>query len=375
MKKIWITIGLIAVVVLVILLAVTQTKKEPGEIKIGSILSLTGRGAKFGIDSKNAIDLAVEKINTSNEYPFTLKVIYEDDKGEASTAVSALRKLIEVDNVPVIVGFILSNNALACAPIAESKKVNLLITNASAEKIKDAGDYIFRIRETAATNGKEMAKYSRDTLNVNTSAILYANAENGVSYAQAFRDKSIELGGKILLSEAFEEGEKDFRSLILKIKEKDPEAVYLAGLPPEMGQILYQSKEQGFRPKFWLGSSGAEDPMLIEIAKEGAEDLIISSPPFDLYSEDEKVQNFVKKYKAKYNYEPGPPGANAYDAIYIIAEVIKKYGKTADDIKRGLYQVKNYNGVGGNITIDEFGEVQRPVLFKKVINGRFEIIR
>lgn len=378
MKKVFrvksIIYGLVAILLVFTVLTLGCAKKEK-EIKIGAILSLTGRVAKYGEDSKRGIDLALEEINNDKSYPFSLKVIYEDDRAETAVAVSALRKLIDVDKVPIIVGFILSNNALACAPIAESEKVNLLITCASAEKIKYAGDYIFRIRESALIHGKKMAKYARNILSISTAACLFANAENGYSYSNAFKEEFLALGGEILISEKFEVGEKDFRSLITKAKEKSPDAVYLAGLPNELGQILYQARELNFKPKYWLGSAGADDPKLIEIAKDGAEGFIISSLPFDPTSPSQKVKDFIQNHQNIYGSQPDVLTANGYDAIYIIAEVIKNYGKTAEDIKNGLYLVKDFEGVGGKISFDEYGEAQRHVLFRKVIDGKFQIIR
>ena len=376
MKKLYGIILCILVITAILSISlVTSGCNQKKEIKIGVILSLTGKVTKYGEDSKRGMDIAVEEINAGKKYPFSLKLLYEDDKAEATTAVSALRKLIEVDRVPIIVGFILSNNALACAPIAESKKVNILITCASAEKIKDAGDYIFRIRESAAIHGREMANYARNTLTINEVAILYANAENGYSYSRAFQEEFLKLGGTIVFTESFEEGEKDFRSLITKAKAKNPEGVYLAGLPIELGLILQQSKELKFEPKNWIASSGAEDPKLIEIAKGAADGLIISSPPFDPSSSNEKVKDFVKSYQKQYNSEPAVLAANGYDAVYIIADVIRQYGSSSEEIKTGLYHIKDFEGVGGRISLDEFGEAQRPVLFKKVINEKFEIIK
>jgi len=344
------------------------------DIKIGVILPLTGRAAKYGEDSKNGMDLAIEEIRKSNKYPFILEAIYEDSRGESATAVSAFQKLSEVDKTPVVTGLILSNSALACAPIANSKKTVLFSTSASAEKMKDAGDFVFRLRESGIIHGKEMAKYARDSLKITNIAIIFANAENGITYSDAFQKEFLSLGGKVVFSEAYNEGETDFRSLLIKARGEKPDGVYLAGLAVEMGYILRQAREINFKPNFWLASPGAENPKLIEIAQDASEGLIITSPPFDPNSKEKKVRDFVENYQKKYGAPPEVLAANGYDAIFIIAEVISKYGRSGEDIKNGLYKVKGFKGVGGEISFDELGEVQKPVLFKKVQNKKFEIL-
>ena len=366
--------ALIIVLVIATLTLCFGCAREPEEIRIGVILPLTGRAAKYAEDSMNGMALALNKINKSNKYPFILKVIYEDSKGNPSTAVSAFQKLREVDRVPIITGLILSNSALACAPIANSRKVVLLSTSASAEKMKDAGDFVFRLRESGIIHGKEMAKYARNSLKITNIAVIFANAENGITYSESFQKEFLSLGGKVLFSEGYNEGETDFRSLLIKAKSKNPEGLYLAGLAVEMGYILRQAREINFEPNFWLGSPGAENLKLIEIAEDASEGLIITSPPFNPNSKEKKVKDFIENYQKRYGSPPEVLAANGYDAIAIIAEIINKYGRTSEDVKNGLYKVKNFQGIGGEITFDEFGEVQKPVLFKKIHSKRFIIL-
>lgn len=374
-RNLWIGIGILAVLVLAIVLVVTQLKEKPEEIKIGIILPLTGRAAKYGEDSKRGMDLALEEINRSGKYPFKLKAIYEDSEGQPATAVSAFQKLSDLDKVHIVTGLILSNDALACAPIANSKKVVLFSTSASAEKMRDAGDFVFRLRESGVIHGKEMAEYARKELKIANVAVIFANAENGITYSDAFEEAFVSLRGEILFSEAYNEGETDFRSILMKAKVKGPEGVYLAGLAVEMGYILRQAHEINFNPNFWLASPGAENPKIFDIAQDACEGLIITSPPFDLNSKDENVTRFVSLYEKKYRSPPEVLAANGYDAIFIIADVINRYGQTGQDIKDGLYSVKGFKGVGGEISFDEFGEVEKPVLFKKVVNKKFQIMR
>jgi len=372
MKKFWIAIGIIVVVALAMIVFVTQTKKKPMEIKIGVVLPLTSEAAVYGEWSKNGMELAAKELNQAKQSP-RIKLIYEDSKSTPQGDVDAFQKLISFDKTPVTVGFILSNGALACAPIANSSKVVLLSTSASTEKFKDAGDYVFRLRESGIIHGNQMAKYAEHYLNARTAGLFYANAENGITYAGSFGEEFKSLGGKIVFDEKYTEKETDFRSMLSKLEEKKPDVVYLAGLAPDMGNILRQAKEVGIKTQ-WLASPGAENPKIIHLAKEAAESLIFTTPAFNAESDEKNIKNFVERYKNTYGEMPGFLAANGYDAIMILYEIVKKYGVSSEDIKKGLYQTKNFPGVGGRVSFDEFGEVVKPVLFKKIVDGNFVVL-
>lgn len=145
MRKIWIGVGIVAIVILAIGLIAIQTKKEPGEIKIGAILPLTGDSALYGESIKKGIDLAVEQINSEEGVKGRkVTVIYEDSKAVPSVGVASFQKLISIHRVPVVIGDAVSSVTLAIAPIAEKNKVVILSPLSSAPAITEAGDFIFR---------------------------------------------------------------------------------------------------------------------------------------------------------------------------------------------------------------------------------------
>ena len=146
------------------------------EIKIGVILPLTGPAGKYGKWARDGIELAVEEIRKTDP---SLKVIFEDNEGNPSKGVSAFLKLVKADKVPVVMDLILSQVALAVAPVAERNKVVMLSIGASAEKLKYAGDYVFRIRESSREHSRKAAEYALRITKV--AGVIFLNAENGLS--------------------------------------------------------------------------------------------------------------------------------------------------------------------------------------------------
>ena len=338
--------------------------------KIGVILPLTGKGANYGEWSKNGLDLVVKEINSLHDYPYHLELVYEDDEGIPKNGVTAFQKLISIHKPSVVTGLILSKVALSVAPIAEENKIVLLSTGASSDALRTAGDYVFRIRESGIFHGHSMAEYVVKDLDIKNVGVLYANAENGITYAEAFKEKVLELGEKIEFYEAFNEDETDFRTYLIKAKNRDIKVLYVPGLATEIGKILRQAKELGLEIQF-LSSPGAQNPKLIEIAGQAAEGLIYTYPGFNPDSSDTLVQEFVKRYEKGYGKTPEFLAANSYDAIKILAQVFESHGITSDQIKNGLYSVKDYHGVAGTLSFDEYGDVIKSVALKTMKNGEF----
>ena len=279
-------------------------------------------------------------------------------------------KLISVQNLSVVTGLISSRMAVACAPIAEQNQVVLLSTGASSDEIRNAGDYIFRVRESGIIHGQSAADYIWKKWNTAKIGVLYLNAESGITYADALKKRFLELGGQIDLYEAYNVGEIDFRTQLFKAKDKKIEILYVPGEAPEISQMLKQTKELGLEIQF-LSSPGAENPKLIEIVGAAAENLIYTYPAFNPDSSGEIVKQFTARYLEKFGTKPEFIAANSYDAIKILADVFKKYGYKSDQIKDGLYKTQNYNGVSGNLSFDEYGDVIKPIMFKTVKNGQF----
>lgn len=355
--------------VLVALAACGESK--PKEYKIGSILALSGRGKTYSEEAKKGMELAVEQLNAGEFKETPIRLIEADSGSDSAKAVEELRTMADQEHVPVVVGMIMSDEVLAAAPESTKKKVVILSPNASSDDIKNAGDYVFRNRESAALQSEAIARAAVERFARKKIAILHSTSANAISYRDAFVDALVGLGAPIPSMISYEEGKTDYTKEIAQLQAKQPDAVYLAGLDKEMGLILKEAKEAGFAPQFFA-SAGAISANLLETAGPAAEGLVSGSAPFDADSEEPHVRAFVAAYEKRYGERPGRIAANAYDAVHIVASVFQKGATDADTVKAGLYAVKDYPGVGGTTTFDSFGEVQKPIVLFEVQGGRFK---
>jgi branched-chain amino acid transport system substrate-binding protein len=343
----------------------TQKSKVPKEIKIGAILPLTGDGAKYGEEAKNGIELALEEIKD-----IKIKLIYEDDGGTSVGAINAFNKIVTINKVPVVVGPMYSSTALAVAPLGQKEKVIVFSPSASSPDLTNAGDYFFRNFPSDVYEGSEMAKYAYKVLNLKTVVILSLNLDYGTGLTKVFKKEFESLGGQILSVDFYNQGTTDFRTQLTKIKSLNPDALYLPGMYAEIGLVLKQAKEMGVKTQL-LSCVGFNNPKVLTIAGNTADGVYFARPYYDTESQDMQLKTFVEHFKKKYGIEPGIYAAHAYDAMKIIALVIKNGSYTANNIKTALHLIKNYPGVTGNTSFDKNGDVIKPIMIMKVGKGEF----
>ena len=337
-------------------------------IKIGAVISLSGKAAPFGEMIRTGADMAVEEIN--EEGKINLKIIYEDTGGDDTKAVTSAKKLINVDNVNIIIGAAKSSSTLAMAPVTEKEKVILFTPISGSEDITNAGDYVFRNREGAVANGKAMAIFLKDQQITNV-AVLVAQSPNSLTYSENFIKEFENLGGKIVFSTEYLPEEVDFKTEIMKIKNSKAEAVYLATSVGVDGIVIVkQLVELGFEGLV-TGSNALESEDFLIGAGDAAEGVLLTSPKFDI--ENPEIQDYRIKYNSLYGKDSSPYAANSYDAVYILKDAIISCGGDDDTacIRDYIYGIKDYFGISGITTFNEDGDVIKPISIKVVRNGEF----
>lgn len=374
-KKRNIILASIIVAAVIIIFFIFYQPKKITEINIGVITPLTGEGATYGEATKQGLDLAAEEINGKGGIKEKeIKLIYEDSQIRPEPATNAIHKLITVNRVPVIIGAFGSSVTLSIAPIAEKNEVVLFSGSSTADAIKNSGDYIFRNVPPNSAQGKTAAIFAVDKLKIKEAAILYINNDYGISLKKAFMEVFNSKEGKILITENYNQGDRDFRTQLSKIKEKNPILIFYPGHYQESGLILKQARELGIKSTF-IGGDGSYSPELIKIAGDVAEGSFYTLMGLGYGIMDEEIDRFIKAFERKYSVEPGVYSAYAYDALMIIVEAIEKGGYSSNEIKNALYSIKDFKGVTGITNFDEFGEVDKLFAIYIVKGGKFELYR
>lgn len=359
-------------VFLVFTLSVFQCKNSKEKYyEIGFIGPLTGDAAYYGQMVKDATELAKEEINNKGGINgYKLKILYEDDQLQPQKGVSAFNKLVDVNNVPIVIQAAGSGVMLAEAPLAEKRKVVLISPTCSNDKIKYAGDYIFRTWPSDSYQGEIWARFAYDSLKARSAAIVSIKNEYGEGLREEFKKRFTDLGGIIILDESFQPSETNFKTILGKIKEKNPNIVFLPTLYKEAGLMLKQAKELNIKTQF-VGTDGNFAPELIKLSNGGAEGMLITNMNWDPLSKDSLISNFVTNFRNKYKKEPEVYAAAGYDCLYVIAKTMEVGKNDPENIKNELYKIHDLKGVTGTISFDKYGEVNMKYAFFKVRDNQF----
>ena len=338
--------------------AAVDTSIPAPPFRIGVMDSITGVGETYGNVAAHAKQMAADEINSSGGVNGRkLELVIEDSKCNAQDAITAFRKLTEVDGVKIILGTSCSGAMLGVAPLAEENGVVLFSGLASNPDIADAGDYIFRTQisdvEVGISTGKVLWSDGIRTLATFTEETDYAEGVRRTSV-----DQFTKLGGKIVAEERFSSDITDFRTQLTKLFEMNPDALHIS---PQSefagGTIVKQSRELGYDGPIY-GETISVGTAALEIAAEAATGMraITAAPDPD----NQKAQQVISDFRERYNYVTLPWHlGSAYDDVYITAECLKKTGddQDADGFRDCLYGITWSGAIGENYSFDDKGEV------------------
>lgn len=368
MKKLW--IGGLAVVLIAALVIVSVTTIRHENVVIGAILPLTGDVASYGVAIRQGIEIAIDKVNQGGGVSGkSISVLCEDDRADPKEGVAAARKLISINGVEVIIGAVPSSVTLAIAPVAETAKIVLISPASSSPKITNAGDYVFRNYPSDELEGSLVAEFALKH-NFSTAAILTINNDYGMGLNRVFNATYAGTGGRVVFNETFSEGTSDFRSLLAKVKGNEPNCIFVVGYSKELGTLIKQAREMGITSQF-LSTVNFYDIQSIITGGTAVEGVIFSSPVFDATSREANVQEFVTAFKKRFGKEPDVWSAHGYDALLLVVDAMRSKGTSSEEVRRGLYGIKDFPGVSGKTTFDNNGDVIKEARFLTVKNGEF----
>lgn len=332
------------------------------EIVIGGVFHLTGPGAFWGTAEYNAATLAIEEINAEGGIDgVPLKMIVEDGKTDFPQTATAFMKLIEVDIVPVIVGP--TWFAQVASPIADVKKVAVI--SPSGGTVPQPSPYFFDVWPTERQEVIPLVAFMKSQ-NYTRIAVVYSQNDWSVSMKDNFVDEASRQSLHIVKEFATAPDESDFRTVILELKQLSIDAIYAPfAFYPGQGAFSKQAKELNLALPFY-SSSGTENPILLEAYPE------IEGTIYPYPARDEKEQEFLDKYEARFDSPPAPSAAYAYDSVRLVAEALRSGAATSAEIADYLRSVRDYQGVSNTITFDENGRVtQKPHIIKVIQEGKF----
>jgi branched-chain amino acid transport system substrate-binding protein len=344
-------------------------------IKVGEFASLTGKEATFGQMSHHGTQLAIDEINAAGGVlGKKLELVTEDNQSKPGESATVVRKLISSDKVVAMLGEVASGRSLEAAPICQNSKIPQISPSSTNPKVTEIGDYIFRVCFIDPFQGTVMARFAKNTLKARSVAVFSdASAPYSVGLATFFKEQFAKDGGKIVVEQKYNSGDKDFKAQLTAIKALNPEAIFVPGYYTEAGLIAQQARQLGMsQPLF--GGDGWESTKLTEIGGKAVEGCYFSTH-FSPEAKDPMIETFAKKYKERFNEAPDAMSALGYDSAMILADAIKRAGSTEGaKVRDALAATKDFAGITGKITLDANRNASKSAVILVVKDGQFKYL-
>ena len=345
-------------------------------IPVGEFASLTGKEAAFGNSSHKGTLLAIEDLNRAGGVlGKKLELITEDTRSTPGESATVVRKLISRNSVVAVLGEVASGRSLEGAAVCQPSKIPMISPSSTKPEVTEKGDYIFRVCFIDPFQGKVLATFADKTLKVKNVAMLVdAAAPYSVGLASNFKETFEKLGGKVILEQKFSSGDKDFKAQLTAIKAAAPQAIFAPCYYTEAGLIVRQARELGIEVPIF-GGDGWEAPELLQIGGKAMQDTYYSTH-YSFEDQSPRVQEFVKKFKTRWNNEtPDAMAALGYDSAMILADAIKRAGSTeGPKLRDALAGTANYEGVTGKTTLDQNRNATKPAVILAFKEGTYKYV-
>ncbi len=341
------------------------------QINIGLVLPLSGRlELSFGRYIENALELAKNEINTSQFAGTHINFIIEDSQSTVDGAVAAYNKLID-DGVSVILGPATSSAAKETFPIAGENKVVAISPTSAARGLSALSDYAFRIALTTDVLVPYGVETTHEKHKYKKVATLYdENDAFSTDADQALRKTFEMLGIVVEPAETFMGGDASLKDQLGRIKELEPDAIFVSSLPSEKSIVLREAAALGITVPIILRTLTEAD---VEAAGEAAEGAI-TYVGWGTAVDKPGNQTFIQNYTTKYGLAPNNYAARSYTTLYVLAEAIRNAeSNDPDSIKDALANISDYDTVMGKFSFDENGDAVYEPKVLIVKNGKLEL--
>jgi branched-chain amino acid transport system substrate-binding protein len=334
-----------------------------GPIVIGHYSSMTGSEATFGVSTDNGVKLALAERNARYAAEIAsgapgvkgrkIELITLDDASKTAEAGTAVTRLITEYHVQAILGEVASGSSMAGGAVAQRYHIPMISPSSTNETVTDVGNMISRVCYVDGFQGYVVARFARDVLKATRVGILYDQSSAyskglGVAFGHAFKA----LGGTVVSSQAYTNGDVNLSAQLQTLKDSNPQAIFLPAYYTEAGNYSIQAKKIGITVPL-LGGDGWDSERLAEIGGDSVEGNYYSNH----YSFEEArpaVQNFVANYKRVYGAVPDGLAALGYDAANVLFAAMERSKSLAgDELAQTIAETKDFPGVTGTITLDK----------------------
>ena len=342
-------------------------------ITLADVAELSGSGATVGTNWKNGIDLAVEEINAKGGIlGAKIVVTHADSQSNAGTAKALVEKALDSEPYALL-GPGYSGSVKVTEPLAAEAGIAEIMGGEAAELTKAGNKFVFRTSFGQQSSMPKIAKYMAENLKAKTVAVVYVNNDFGKGGRDTVEKELAARGVKVVLDDSTEAGQADFAADALKVKNANPDVVFIYLNEEESARMLKELRKADIKAPL-VGETTLIGQKVIELSGGAANGAfahvgLTTDAPID------SIKAFRDKFVAKYHYVPDHNGIKGYLAVYMIKAATEKMGKLdSKGLPAALHGLTitaaKEPGILMDVTIDENGDLDRASFLGEVVDGK-----
>lgn len=382
--------------------SIVRTKFKSHPYSIAAIFPMSGKLAPFGTEVLNGIQLALERPKDGGESP-SIGLIVKDTESDRAAFLDELSSVLSDDRPLAVIGPLLSKNLPVMAEMAERTHIPLITPSATAPNLRRFGNYVFSTALTYGHQAKRVAEYAVKNQQFKRFAILYPDTPYGRDLARLFAQEIRQQDGELIVSESYKEGDTDFRAVIGRLKaedlkkygvevqvDNDPaktgirqggkkgkrllyspgfDAVFIPGRSLDVGLLAAQLAFYDIVVPL-LGANGWNTPDFARVADRSVEGSVFVDGFFS-DSTSPVVQEFVERYRKRFQATPSLFAAQGYDAARLAVEAIRRGATSGEAIRDYLMMQHDLPTLSGPSGFSPDGTLNRHVFLIQVKQGKF----
>ncbi len=329
-------------------------------MKIGLIGPTTGDTAFLGEQMKQLMEFVQKEVNDAGGVNGKSVTFYmEDDAGTSSGAATAAQKLVDVTKVDALVGPLFTSCVLAVKPIVNDAKVPTMIPTSADQGIFQENGYVYSLDAANEISVKLSSQYLFHEKGFQKAALLGNYNDQTVDMFQYFNQFWKEYGGEVVYESTYNSGTDDFRTELAQIKQANPDCLWIRADSEEFMSMTRQIVELGLDQVFICTDYQAIQGELFDAVGEQLDGRLIYTQN-GVASDNvtkAKYEDFNSRYTEATGAAPEAHIALMYDCIHLLLDSMKASGaSTGEELRKALSNQKDFVGVTGYITFDEWGK-------------------
>jgi branched-chain amino acid transport system substrate-binding protein len=381
------------------LLASLQAKQKSNQFFIAGVLPLSGKLAPFASEVLSGIQLAVEATRDKAGSP-SVGLIVKDFESDYASFLDDFSELLNTDRPLAVIGPLLSKNLPVMAELAERAHIPLITPTATLPNVRRLGNYVFSTALTYELQAKRIAAYAIKEQGFRRFCILHPDTAYGRELARLFAQEVRQQEGEVIAIESYKEGEADVGAQLKRMKAEDLkryglsvpvdqtkmtgkltkldkkifytpgfDAIFIPGRAADAGIITAQLKFHDMKVPF-LGANGWNSPDFAR-TDDSSSDGAVFVDGFFVDSPTPTVQDFVARYKKRFETNPTVFAMQGYDAAKLVLDAVRKGAASGEAVRDQLLTQQDLSSLAGPAAFGPDGTLSRPLFLIQIKRGRF----